>query len=80
LPLPNVVREHVTRHAPRGTLTEAAIDWRGRWRSPVSFRTRGTFHDLGATAYEALPGFTRLSGAFEADRARRGRCACRAAR
>src|SRR5512139_377402 len=66
LPLPDVVREHVARHAPRGTLTEAAVDWEGPLAQPTSFRTRGTFHDLGASAHESLPGFTRLSGAFEA--------------
>ncbi len=66
LPLPNVVREHVARHAPRGTLTEAAVDWEGPLAQPASFRTRGTFHDLGASAHGSLPGFARLSGAFEA--------------
>ena len=71
LPLPNVVREHVARHAPRGTLTEAAVDWEGPLAQPVSFRTRGTFHDLGIRAHESLPGFTRLVGCLRGDRARR---------
>ncbi len=66
LPLPTVIREHVGRHAPRGTLTEAAVDWEGPLARPVSFRSKGTFHDLGVRAHESLPGFTRLSGSFEA--------------
>ncbi len=66
VPLPTAMRQDIARHDPRGTLTEASFEWQGPLAQPSSFRSQGKFHDLGVRPYETMPGFARLSGAFDA--------------
>jgi len=66
LPLPTALREQIAHHAPRGTLREAAFEWDGPLARPTSFRSRGTFLELGVRAHESLPGFAHVSGTFDA--------------
>jgi uncharacterized protein (TIGR02099 family) len=69
LPLPARVRDELARHAPQGTLSDAEYSWEGPVGSPSAFRTRGAFAELGAKAFESLPGFTGLSGRYDATNA-----------
>lgn len=69
LPLPARVRDDLARYAPRGTLSDVEYAWEGELGSPSTFRGRGAFAEIGTKGFESLPGFTGLSGRFDATHA-----------
>lgn len=66
LPLPERWRHELSRYNPRGTLTEGRLQWQGEATAPETYATQARFNDLGLDAQNGFPGFTGLSGAFEA--------------
>ena len=66
LPLPERWRHELARYNPRGTLAEGHLQWQGEATAPQSFVASTRFSDLGIDAQDGLPGFSGLSGSFEA--------------
>ena len=66
LPLPERWRRELSRYNPRGTLTQGRLQWEGDPTAPQSYVTQARFSDLGIDAQDRLPGFSGLSGTFEA--------------
>lgn len=66
LPLPAQAREMLAAVAPRGRLADAKIDWTGSPDAPTAFSAQGRFSDLAAAPWKDVPGFTGMSGSFEA--------------
>jgi uncharacterized protein (TIGR02099 family) len=66
LPLPERWRHNLARYNPRGTLTEGRVQWDGEAAAPQSYVTQARFSDLGIDAQDRLPGFSGLSGRFDA--------------
>lgn len=67
LPLPEQLHQRLDELAPRGRLTELAVDWEGPPDAITHWRAKGSFADLALAAYDELPGFTGLSGQFAGD-------------
>jgi uncharacterized protein (TIGR02099 family) len=70
VPLPADVRRKLAELAPRGSLADARFEWTGDVDAPSRFSALGRFSGLGIRPAEALPGFSGLSGSFEASEAR----------
>jgi uncharacterized protein (TIGR02099 family) len=66
LPLPERWRQELARYNPRGTLIQGHLQWQGEATAPESFVASTRFTDLGIDAQDRLPGFSGLSGSFEA--------------
>jgi uncharacterized protein (TIGR02099 family) len=66
LPFPEQVRAAFAAAAPEGRLADASFAWTGGAEAPATFVARAKFADLGMRPYQGAPGFSRLSGAFEA--------------
>jgi uncharacterized protein (TIGR02099 family) len=66
LPLPERWRQELARYNPRGTLAQGHLQWQGDPTAPKSFVASTHFSDLGIDAQGRLPGFSGLSGSFEA--------------
>jgi uncharacterized protein (TIGR02099 family) len=66
LPLPERWRHELARYNPRGTLAQGNLQWTGDAAAPASFVTGTRFTDLGIDAQDGLPGFSGLSGSFDA--------------
>ena len=66
LPLPETWRAKLAAYAPRGTLFQGSLEWRGEATELASFTARGRFLDLGLAAQDALPGIAGLTGSFDA--------------
>ena len=69
LPLPERLREDLSRYAARGSVSDAEYVWDGPLTTPTSFRTRGSFTGLAVNARESMPGLAGVSGTFEANEA-----------
>ena len=69
LPLPADFRLELARHAPQGTLSDIDYAWQGTFGAPSSFRAQGAFAGLGTKAVDGSPGFTGVSGRFDATQA-----------
>jgi uncharacterized protein (TIGR02099 family) len=70
LPLPEAARQRLAATAPRGTLRDVKLDWEGEPDAPAKVSGRARFAGLSMSAHERLPGFSGLSGSFEASEAR----------
>jgi uncharacterized protein (TIGR02099 family) len=66
LPLPETWRRKLAAYAPRGTLFQGLLEWRGEATEFASFAARGRFVDLGLAAQEEMPGIAGLTGSFDA--------------
>ncbi|HLB13418.1 MAG TPA: YhdP family protein [Burkholderiales bacterium] len=66
LPFPEQARQALVAAAPEGRLSDVTFAWTGEVAQPATYAARGKFADLGMRPYQRVPGFTRLSGAFEA--------------
>jgi uncharacterized protein (TIGR02099 family) len=66
LPLPETLREALVRTSPEGRFTDMRFRWTGELARPDTFSARGRFADLGMRYYRDAPGFTHLSGQFDA--------------
>ncbi len=66
LPMPEHLRTDLARYQPRGTLNDGEYAWEGPAGDPTGFKTRGSFHELGVTAFESMPGLSGISGGFDA--------------
>lgn len=66
LPLPERWRSELGRYNPRGTLAQGKLQWQGDPTAPESYVTSARFADLGIAAPDRLPGFSGLSGSFDA--------------
>ncbi len=66
LPIPADVRRLLLEAAPKGSLVDASIDWRGELSRPSTFTARSRFVGLGMLARGRVPGFSGLSGSIEA--------------
>lgn len=67
LPLDSEFRGHLVALAPKGRLLDLAVRWNGDWRAPVQYVARGRFEGLGAVAVDKFPGFSGITGVFEAN-------------
>jgi len=66
LPLPADVRARIAELGPSGRISDARLEWQGRFASPQRFSARARFSDLGINALPGMPGFAGLSGTLEA--------------
>ncbi|MGQ0653323.1 MAG: YhdP family phospholipid transporter, partial [Betaproteobacteria bacterium] len=66
LPLPGEVRRLIAELEPRGQLADARVDWNGPLAAPERYRARARFADLALNPWRSMPGFSGLSGSFEA--------------
>ncbi len=66
LPFPDPARKALVAAAPEGRLSDVSFTWTGEIERPATYTARGKFADLGMRPYQGAPGFSRLSGAFEA--------------
>jgi uncharacterized protein (TIGR02099 family) len=66
LPFPEQARRALVAAAPEGRLTDVTFAWTGEVEQPATYVARGKFADVGMRPYQSAPGFSRLSGAFEA--------------
>lgn len=66
LPIPADVRRLLLEAAPKGSLVDASIDWRGELSRPSAFTARSRFVALGMLARGRVPGFSGLDGSIEA--------------
>jgi uncharacterized protein (TIGR02099 family) len=66
LPLPEQVRRALMAAAPEGRLSDVTFAWTGEIEQPATYVARGKFADVGMRSYQGAPGFSGLSGSFEA--------------
>ena len=70
LPLPPEVRELLAELAPRGRLSDARLAWKGPLSAPSELEGQAGFAGLAINASGSMPGFSGLSGTFEASRSK----------
>ena len=70
LPLPPEVRQLLVDLSPRGRLSDARIDWKGPLAAPTELGGKASFAGLAMNPSGSIPGFSGLSGSFEASRAK----------
>ena len=66
LPLDAQLRKTLIELEPHGTLHDFQIEWKGDFDQPSGFKMRGRFQNLALRAYQAMPGFSQLSGSVDA--------------
>jgi uncharacterized protein (TIGR02099 family) len=66
LPFPEPVRQALVAAAPAGRLADVTFAWTGELERPATYAARGKFTDVGMRPYQGAPGFSGLSGSFEA--------------
>ncbi len=66
LPLPPEARAKLTAIAPQGRFKDMSVKWSGDWNAPQRYAARGRFAGLGMKPYKKIPGFSGLSGNFDA--------------
>ncbi|MGC1817657.1 MAG: DUF3971 domain-containing protein, partial [Casimicrobiaceae bacterium] len=69
IPLPAQLRQDLARFEPRGTLSDASIQWTGTIDAPSTYKATGRFQDVGFAAQDAWPGVSNASGSLEFDQA-----------
>ena len=67
LPLPPNVRRLLGELAPQGNLYDAQFEWKGELPEPESYSARSRFEGLAMNPWGRIPGFSGLTGSFEAD-------------
>ncbi len=53
--------------SPQGSFPEFTLKWRGDWNAPKTYNVKGHFANIGINSYQALPGFSGLSGNLDAN-------------
>jgi len=66
LPFPQRTRARLAATDPRGSVRSLKAAWTGDAEDPQHYSVRGAFSKLAARAHDGIPGFTGLSGRFEA--------------
>ena len=66
LPFPADLRALLAELAPRGRVSDASFEWRGRLPDDARFKGRARFDGISMSAWRALPGFANLSGRIDA--------------
>lgn len=66
VPLPDKVRRALADIDPQGRLDDLRFSWVGAMDAPESFQARSRFAGLGMRPWQGVPGFSSLSGSFEA--------------
>ncbi len=66
LPVPEVLQRLADEMEPRGQLADVSFQWQGAAATAQRYRARARFADLGLNARGAMPGFSGMSGSFEA--------------
>jgi len=66
LPFPPDLRALLAELAPRGRVSDASFEWRGKLPDDARFSGRARFDGIGMSAWRALPGFANLSGRIDA--------------
>ncbi len=66
LPLDAQLRKTLIELEPHGTVHDFQVEWKGDFDQPSGYRIRGRFQDLALRAYQAMPGFSQLSGSVDA--------------
>ncbi len=70
LPLSDVNRARLTRHAPRGRVFDLKLDWQGTPENvgaPEKWSVKSRFEGLGMTALGPVPGISGVNGRVEGD-------------
>lgn len=67
LPLPPEVRGNLAEIDPQGSFRDFSVKWSGDWKAPQRYKAKGGFTGLGMKPHGKLPGFSGLSGNFDAN-------------
>lgn len=67
LPFEPGVRERLAAFAPRGSLNDLRLEWRGPPEQPEAWKLRARFVDIGVNPQGVLPGLSGMSGDIEGD-------------
>lgn len=70
LPFPPDLRALLAELAPRGRVSDASFEWRGRLPDDARFKGRARFDGISMSAWRAIPGFANLSGRIDATETR----------
>ncbi|HEY3433865.1 MAG TPA: YhdP family protein [Rhodocyclaceae bacterium] len=65
LPLPNVVRERLLQHDPKGRFQDLRLSWNGREKPFEHYRAVGKFADLSWIGEGDVPGASGISGSID---------------
>ncbi|HEY6721616.1 MAG TPA: YhdP family protein [Burkholderiales bacterium] len=66
LPFPKATRARLAATDPRGSIHKLTVAWTGEAEDPQHYSARGSFSKLAARAQDSIPGFSGLTGRFEA--------------
>ena len=66
LPFPQATRARLAATDPRGRVSDLKSAWTGDAEDPQHYSVRGSFARLAARAHDRIPGFSGLTGRFEA--------------
>lgn len=66
LPFPREVRRQLAETEPHGKVSDLKLTWAGDPDRPERYTARGRFANLGINAWNRLPGFSGLTGQFDA--------------
>lgn len=67
LPFDESVRRRLAAFAPRGSVQDLRLQWRGAAGAPEAWRVRADFHDIALNPEGSLPGLAGISGHIEGD-------------
>jgi uncharacterized protein (TIGR02099 family) len=67
LPLPAELHDGLQSLAPQGKFADLAVSWRGPVEAPAHWQLKGRFENLALAPWNAIPGFSGLSGTVEGD-------------
>ncbi len=70
IPLPAQLRRDLARFEPRGTLSDATIQWTGAIDAPSTYKASGRFQGVGFATQDAWPGVSNASGSIDFDQTR----------
>jgi uncharacterized protein (TIGR02099 family) len=65
LPVQESLRADLLGYAPRGTVHDLVVKWKGSWPVPQQYSARGRFEKFGVNRWGKLPGVTGLSGSVD---------------
>ncbi len=66
LPIDADLRKGLETYAPRGSVHDLSVKWKGSWPTPAQYSLKGRFANLGINATGHFPGFSGASGEVEA--------------
>lgn len=67
LPLPIELRQALVRYAPRGSVHELTVKWKGAYTALEQYSVAGRFDKVGVNAIGGMPGFANVSGRIDGD-------------